>query len=1234
MANALVVSGTISGAQNLTIGGNWCFHFFRDWDTYSGVTTVGNGGLFVNGRLSGPSAVNVTGTGAGSVAVLGGNGTIVAPVTVQGAGALGTNEITGGTPASNGTLTLTGGLTINTGGIAFFGNVATDTSGNFINITGGVLTISNGAIVEVPTALAAGTYDLIGGASGISTSNFVIDNTSGGAATSNYSLQLISGTLQLVVTAVTTPQPTLTISNGRAMAGQSVTLTGTVSNVSGGSALNGTLADNGGAVTITGFSPSNPTPAAGASTSYTATVSNVGATLGNNSVKDIVTDPTPVSATASGTVSVLQNRIVNASAVSFGLVHAGAYSATTTLTSAGDDSMNTRVSVGDSATPDANGVTVTGGNVTGTFNGLFSDSRTVSGNLATGANNGTITLTTSGEGLAGESDVNVAVTYSGTAFSGKASWSGTGGGTSWGTNTNWGDTQAPNLTGAGAPGISGAYSNGDTATFGDFTGETATTSVTLDGVSPSLLGITFNAASTSYTIAPGTGGNITLQNGATITLASGTGTISTSLAGINGFTTSGTGTLILSGNNTFTGGVTMNGGAVVLASAGAFNSTTANNLTFGSNVAAGTIFEINGNNVTIGSLNTNAVTAGFPIIENNATTSGTLNITTGGTYAGVIQNGGAGLFSLNMKGTLLSLSGANTYTGSTILTTGTLNLASGGALGTTGGILFAGGVLQYSASNTTDYSSRFSATTNTAYTIDTNGQNVTLGTALTNTAGTNGLTKNGTGQLTLSAASTYTGVTTINNGVLQTSGTNLLANTSSPALVLADPASRVAGGVWQPVLSGPTTLNITLGGGAGNVNWSGGGFAAFGGPLTITANAGAQLSFGAGDFGGTGGNGITFGSSTSNNQVILTNSINLNTTDSFQQSIVVNGVTAGSSVLLSGQITQPADSITVNNTEASGIIKSGLGTLILSNTTSNFSGLVIVDQGTLVAGGNSIGTGGGVFGTGTGSPNGTSTTPAAAFAINLGDGSTGAAGNPSLLIGGAYQVDRNVTVTNNGAGNTYSIGGSTDASGTFSGIISVATVAANTNTFQVTQVATTGADALNITGQITGVGGSVVNFNNVGAVNVSGSINGAGFAVTQMGSGTPTLSGSNSYSGATTIQQGNLSVTNSVGSATGSGQVSVTANLGAVATLSGNGIISGNVVTSATSATVGVAHIAPGVNTSGSHNNFGTAGTLSLGGGLTIGAGTNLDYDLGTSSDLINVTGALSLGNNVVLNRQ
>ncbi|MFG6490654.1 hypothetical protein ACG04R_28655, partial [Roseateles sp. BYS78W] len=70
--------------------------------------------------------------------------------------------------------------------------------------------------------------------------------------------------------------------------------------------------------------------------------------------------------------------------------------------------------------------------------------------------------------------------------------------------------------------------------------------------------------------------------------------------------------------------------------------------------------------------------------------------------------------------------GTNTYDGGTTLTAGTLALGSAGAIGSTGTITLGGGTLQFSASNTTDYSSRFSTAASQQYNLDTNGQAVTL----------------------------------------------------------------------------------------------------------------------------------------------------------------------------------------------------------------------------------------------------------------------------------------------------------------------------------------------------------------------------------------------------------------------------------------------------------------------------------------------------------------------------
>lgn len=183
----------------------------------------------------------------------------------------------------------------------------------------------------------------------------------------------------------------------------------------------------------------------------------------------------------------------------------------------------------------------------------------------------------------------------------------------------------------------------------------------------------------------------------------------------------------------------------------------------------------------------------------------------------------------------LTLSGANTYSGGTAINAGTLALASSGALGNSGTISFGGGTLQFSAANTTDYSARFSSAANQVYAFDTNGQSVTLASALTSSGGT--LTKTGAGTLTLSGANTYTGGTTIVGGTLVLG--HALALQNSP-LSLSPSGSLSFGSLTAATLGG-----ISGAGGLALANASGAAVS-----LTV-GNAGATSTY-AGNLSGAG----------------------------------------------------------------------------------------------------------------------------------------------------------------------------------------------------------------------------------------------------------------------------------------------------------------------------------------------------------------------------------------------
>ena len=422
-------------------------------NTYTGPTNVNGGILNIRGSLGAGSLVSVNG---GILSGIG--GTINGAVTVKNGA-----EIMPGTAASQGTLTLGNGLTINSGGITAF-NIGTGTS-DFINITGGSLVYNSGAIIEVTGGIAAsGTFTILTATSAPSLTGVSLEDMNGNSLATNdphYSITINGNSIILSITPANTAIPNITITapaNGtRVMANSSnISVSGSVGNT-GVLTLNGTLSGGGGALTVGNFSPTSGTfqTGTGAVTIFGGTIANTGTALGLNSFKVTVTDGSaqPTSATATGTLDILGNRVVAATAGLFGSIHEGATgTALTTLSSTAPDNQFTRVTVGDGGVDSGPyGISVTGGNPGGTFNGSFFDGRTLTGSFgALGSQSGTVTLTTTGEGLAGESPVNVGVAYSAQVFSGQASWASSTGG-SWVSNNNWGDTQAPDLNGPALP---------------------------------------------------------------------------------------------------------------------------------------------------------------------------------------------------------------------------------------------------------------------------------------------------------------------------------------------------------------------------------------------------------------------------------------------------------------------------------------------------------------------------------------------------------------------------------------------------------------------------------------------------------------------------------------------------------------------------------------------------------------------------------------------------------------
>ena len=289
--------------------------------------------------------------------------------------------------------------------------------------------------------------------------------------------------------------------------------------------------------------------------------------------------------------------------------------------------------------------------------------------------------------------------------------------------------------------------------------------------------------------------------------------------GSGGLTKTTGGTLIVSGTNGYTGGTTLTLGNIQIASGSSLGSVDGT-LT----VTAGTL-DLNGNDLGVG----NFTGAGGTIVNNSIGTNRTLTIGnndgTGGNYAGVIadNSGTGGTLALTKTGTgTLTLSNANSYTGGTNINAGSLEIGHANALGTSGTIAFGGGTLKYGTGITADLSGRFSTAASQAYKIDTNGNDVALGTDLASSGGT--LTKSGAGKLTIGTSS-YTGATTVNGGTLAINGNVSTAVTVNSGGTLGG-NGQITGNV--SVLSGGTLAagnSIESLGIVGNYSSAGGTFA-------------------------------------------------------------------------------------------------------------------------------------------------------------------------------------------------------------------------------------------------------------------------------------------------------------------------------------------------------------------------------------------------------------------------
>jgi outer membrane autotransporter protein len=535
----------------------------------------------------------------------------------------------------------------------------------------------------------------------------------------------------------------------------------------------------------------------------------------------------------------------------------------------------------------------------------------------------------------------------------------------------------------------------------------------------------------------------------------------------------GRGTLTLSGINTYSGGTTVSKGVLsvaVNANLGAVGGEIT--LDGGELLATGRGLNT-GRQVTIttngGTLATAAL--GSADFEGNITGGGALTI-------GDAVNTGT-----------VVLGGTNTYLGSTTIVNGATLLAnSPAALSPTSAFIVMGTLDLNGFSNQIGSLASSGTVTNGdsfAVVLTTGGDNTDTSFSGVLQDGTDalGLIKVGTGTLTLSGASTYTGGTTISAGTLQLGdgvrNGSITGDVTDNATLAFDPAGSVTFG---GTISGTGNL-LKLGSGT----------------VILTANnsyiGGTTISGGILQI----GNGGTTGSIVGN--VVDDGSLVFNRTDA----ITFPGIASGTGTLF----------------------QSGSGSLTLTGSNS-YSGVTTVSAGTLQAGST------------------TAFSPNSAFTVNsvvnlagfsntvgslAGNGMVTNNGNPAILTAGG-----------NGTNTVFSgtlINGTASLGLIKSGLGTLTLSGANTYTggttitggnLQIGNGGTTGSIVGNVLDN-----GSLV-FNRSDAITFPGVVSGTG-SLTQTGSGSMTLTNANTYSGGTVIDRGTLLVDNA--QALGTGYVTV-----------------------------------------------------------------------------------------------
>ena len=601
-----------------------------------------------------------------------------------------------------------------------------------------------------------------------------------------------------------------------------------------------------------------------------------------------------------------------------------------------------------------------------------------------------------------------------------------------------------------------------------------------------------------------------------------------------------------------------------------------------------------------------------------------LSISPDGSTLYVRSSSGVELYTIdtttNIITTFNGFGANNTYDTSPFISpnllTGTLEASNSAELeakGFTNYVNFAGGTLQATGSFTLsnpvylhdefnlewDDSSTF--TTVAGGTVDTNSYDVEFSGEV---SGVGGLTKTGAGVLTLSGTNTYSGGTTINGGLVNFTtadnfgsgnitldGGGLQWASGSTVDISAKLEALGAGGATFDTNGNDVTLASVLSG-TGGVTKSGTGVLTLSGTNTYSGgtalNVGTLLLDGGSAILDTGAISVASGAT-----------LSIATAETVGSVAGAGDIILGADLTTGGANTDNTLSGIISGTGA--LNKNGTGTLTLSGT-NTYSGGTTINGGLInfITADNFGSANITLDGGGLQWANATTLDISAKLeALGAGGATFDTNGNDVTL---ASVLSGTGSVTKTGAGvltlsgtNTYS-GNTTLNSGTLS--LSGGSAITNTGTIIVNSGATLHVASAETVGSVNGVGSITLDDTlTTGEANtddtLSGIISGVG-ALNKNGTGTLTLSGTNTYSGATAVNAGTLDVTGAVQSS------AFTVNSGA--TLSGSG-------------SVGSLHV-----TNGATLRVDTTSTLSVVGDLTMDTSSTLalnTYANGTNSKVV-----------------